>query len=55
MLEAWKHAENKDLFTVKIRKGDNFPLMSIWEAGPFAFAVVGVYADGTIQLARVMR
>lgn len=54
VVEAWKQAENKDLLTVKIRKGDNFPLLSDWEVGDLVYRVV-VVGIGYVELARVMR
>ena len=52
---AWMEAENKDLLTVKTRKGDNFPLLSEWEAGGLVYRVIEVYSSGYITLARVMK
>ena len=45
----------KDLITVKSRKGDNFPLLSVWEAGDVIYRVIAISADGSIELVRVIR
>lgn len=51
--ELVAQAAGADLITVKARKGDNFPLLSDWEAGELTYRVVGVFTDGTVELTRV--
>ena len=53
--QAWEQAEDKDRLMVKIRKGDNFPLLSDWEVDDKLYRVVGVYVSGYVELTRVMK
>ena len=47
---AWKAATNRETLTVKARKGDAFPLLSEWRAGDSVYRVVGIFANGNVEM-----
>ena len=53
--QAWEQAEDKSRLVVKVRKGDNFPLLSDWEVDDMLYRVVGVYVSGYVELAKVSK
>ena len=49
---AWTRTDNKDLFAVPVKRGDNIPLLSGWEVGSHNYVVVAV-GLGWAELQRI--
>lgn len=52
--EAIEKAQGGDLITVKIKRGQSVPLLSVWDFGDNSYQVFAVL-DGSVELARIQR